>query len=115
MTRYAVPLHDLEAIWRTPMGAALVEAVLDDDRDGELVTVRGGDAIVLTGNAARVSALVAGLLRARFPGGLGRSARVYSDEGRGWQQISTSPPVSELPDDPPTFADAAAEEVSAHG
>ena len=101
MTRHAVPLHDLERVWRTPMGKALVEAVLDDEGEGNVVTIRGRDALVLTGDWPRVSALVAGLLRARFPGPEGRAPRVYGDTGGGWRRVTTPPPAVDLPDDPP--------------
>ncbi len=114
MTRFAVPLHDLECIWRTPMGAALVESVLDDEGEGAVVTIRGGEALALTGNPPRVSALVAGLLRARLPGPLGRAARVYANEGRGWRRVRKPPPVLDLPDDPPRFDDEAPEEALLH-
>mgnify|MGYP001249924721 CR=1 FL=1 len=57
MTRFAVPLHDLDVLWRTPAGSALVEASLEDEEVAEVVTIRGTDAVVLRGPAPRIAAI----------------------------------------------------------
>ncbi len=103
MTKYAVPLHDLDAVWRTPAGAALVETAIDDHGIGlpEIVTVNGTDAVVLGGPEPRVAALVAGLVGTRLPAPVARTARVFGNDGSGWRRVTTPPEVPELPNEQP--------------
>ena len=111
--KYCVPLSDMEAIWKSPAGSALVEAALDDyvDGDASLVTVFGADCVVLGGTTPRLAALVVGLLGTRLGN---RHVVVYGDDGRGWRRVHTPPVVAELPDDSPTFDDPDGEEALCH-
>ncbi|MCE9635782.1 MAG: hypothetical protein K8T90_08765 [Planctomycetes bacterium] len=92
MTRYAVPLHDLDAVWRTPSGAALVDLALDAQRaeDAEVVDVEGTEALVLRGPSARTEALASGLAATAFPAPAVRTARVFANDGDGWRRISAA-------------------------
>jgi hypothetical protein len=103
--RYAVALPDLDAIWNTRAGAALVEAaVLDQEaEDAEVIHAEGSDALVLQGSEPEVAALVSGLSRARLPGSTGRHVRVYAEGTSGWQPVSTPPRVPDLPDETPAL------------
>jgi hypothetical protein len=115
MTRFAVPLHDLDLLWRTPAGTALVEATLDDQDGGDVVTVHGRDAIVLTGPAPRVGALVASfLVAAAVAAPSAPTVRVFANDGRGWRRVTAAPAVPDLPDEQPVFEDADLEEALAH-
>lgn len=89
MTRFAVPLHDLDAVWRTPAGAALVDAALDGDRadDAEVVEIGGAEALVLRGPFDRVEALASGFAAAPFPATGARTARVFANDGDGWRRV----------------------------
>lgn len=108
MTRYAVPLSDLDSLWRSPAGAALVEATVGDQdlEDAEIVTAHGTEAVVLAGDEPLVTALVAGLVGTALPAPAVRTARVFADEGLGWRRVITPPVVAELPEEQPTFEDA---------
>ena len=106
MNRYAASLTDLDRVWRTPAGAALLDAALDgqDVDHAEIVTADGADASVLRGTNAHVAALVDGLLT--------QGVRVYEHTGavpgvsRGrWTRIIEGPVVPDLPDDSLTFTD----------
>ena len=70
LMRYAVPLLDLDAAWRTISGSALVEAAVEDQErgDAEVVTVDDTEAVVLRGPGPRVAAVVSGLVAMRLPG-----------------------------------------------
>lgn len=117
--RYAIPLADLDAAWRTPAGAALVDSALDDQDcdDAVLVTVHGKDAIVLRGPGPRVAAMVAWCVARRPDAPDAPTVRVYADDGDGWRRVTAAPAVAELPDEQPAFDDDevdAAEEALAH-
>ena len=114
--RYAVPLVDLDATWRTPAGAALIDAALDDqDRDDAvLVTVHGKDAIVLRGPGPRVAAMVAWCVARRPDAPDAPTVRVFADDGDGWRRVTAAPVVGELPEEQPDFEDADAEEGLVH-
>jgi hypothetical protein len=107
MTRYAVPLLDLDTAWRTPAGSALVEAAVEDQEheEAEVVTVEGSDALVLPGSEPQVAALVASLLATPLPLAPPRPARVYSHGPAGWLRVGRAPQVPVLPDDDPLFED----------
>jgi hypothetical protein len=92
MTRFAVPLHDLDVVWRTPAGAALVDAALANDRvdDAEVVDVHGAEALVLRGTGACIEALAAGFAAAAFPAPAARTVRVFADDGAGWRRMRAS-------------------------
>jgi hypothetical protein len=107
MTRYAVPLLDLDAAWRTPAGSALIEAAVEDQEGGEaeLVTAGGTDAVVLAGPEPTVAALVAGLVRTPLPLAEPRPVRVFAESPMGWRAVLTPPEVPVLPDEEPTFED----------
>lgn len=111
--KYAVPLADLEVVWKTPAGAALVEASLQDDADGDaaMVTLHGQDCVVLGGPAPRIAALVGGLLALRVGT---RPVVVWGGDENGWRRVHRPPRVAELPDDPPGFDDPEGEEVLLH-
>jgi hypothetical protein len=113
MTRYAVPLHDLDNVWRTPAGAALIDAALDGREAADVVTVESGEAVVLDGTDADVAALVAGLLRTRLPAADGRHVRVYARHEGAWRRVSAPPAVPDLPDEAAEFEDSDAEEALA--
>jgi hypothetical protein len=102
-TLYAVPLTDLDSVWRTPEGAALVETALDDGGvgDAEIVTVHGADAVVLGGDEPRIAALVAGFVGTPLPAPAARTARVFANDGNGWRRVTTPPEVPELPIEQP--------------
>lgn len=89
MTRFAVPLHDIDAVWRTPMGSALVDVALAGDKaeDAEVVEVDGQEALVLRGPFPRVEALASGFASAAFPATGARTARVFADDGAGWRRV----------------------------
>lgn len=106
MIRYAASLTDLDRVWKTPAGAALLDAALDgqDADQAEVVTAGGADASILRGTDAHVAALVGGLLE--------QGVRVYEEShgvpghprGR-WTRVTEAPDVPELPDDSTRFAD----------
>ncbi|MCG3134583.1 MAG: hypothetical protein HMLKMBBP_01897 [Planctomycetes bacterium] len=117
--RYAIPLADLDAAWRTPAGAALIDAALDDqDRDDAvLVTVHGKDAVVLRGPGPRVAAMVAWFVTAARNAPDAPTVRVFGDDGDGWRRVTAAPAVGDLPDEQPAFEDdeaEAAEEALVH-
>lgn len=89
MTRFAVPLHDIDAVWRTPVGAALVDAVLDGERvdDAEVVEIGGTEALVLRGTSEHVEALASGFACAPFPATGARTVRVFANDGAGWRRV----------------------------
>jgi hypothetical protein len=107
MSRFAAAIDDLDLLWKTRAGSAIVEASVEDQEgaDAEVVTVDGNDALVLPGPAPRVAALVSGLVHAHLPGPLGRRVRVFQDGPRGWLPVSEAPPVPETPDEEPVFDD----------
>jgi hypothetical protein len=86
---YAVPLRDIDAAWKDPAARLVVESVMQDD-PGEVVKVNGTDAIVLTGPASDVAALVRGLLGAKL--------RVFSRQtsSSAWSQVREAPTVDEV-------------------
>ena len=104
MTRFAVPIHDLDVVWRTPAGAALVDAALVGDRaeDAEIVDVRGSEALVLRGPGACVEALALGFAGTAFPATHARTVRVFANDGAGWRPLR--------PEDIPPRDDVAAGE-----
>jgi hypothetical protein len=89
MTRYAVPLHDLDVVWKTPAGAALIDAALADQKteNAEVVRVEGTDALVLGGRDACVTAIAEGFAVAAFPAPAARTVRVFANDGRGWRRV----------------------------
>lgn len=89
MTRYAVPLHDLDAVWRTPAGSALVDAALDGQvvEDAEVVEIDGAESFVLRGPFAQVAALASGFAATPFPAAGARTARVFANDGDGWHRV----------------------------
>lgn len=114
--RYAVPLVDLDAAWRTPAGSALVEATLDDQEhdDADVVTVHGKDAIVLRGPRPRVAAIVAAFVAAVAVAPSAPTVRVFANDGAGWYRVTVAPAAVELPEEQPVFEDDEAEEALAH-
>jgi hypothetical protein len=100
MTRYAAALDDLDAIWRVPLGAALVDAVLarPASEEPKLVTADDADAVVLTGRTARVEALVAGLVGLPIPDAPGRTVRVFAHGASGWRRVEASPSREAAPE-----------------
>src|SRR5687767_9665203 len=100
---FAVPLLDLDTIWRTPAGAALVEAALEDQEAAPVVTLGETDGVVLGGPKNRVAALVAALVTTPLPTASGRPVRVFERQGRGWARVTVPPVVPRLPDEVPTF------------
>lgn len=114
--RYAVPLVDLDAAWRTPAGSALVEATLDDQEhdDADVVTVHGKDAIVLRGPRPRVAAIVAAFVAAVAVAPSAPTVRVFANDGAGWYRVTVAPAAIELPEEQPVFEDEEAEEALAH-
>jgi hypothetical protein len=106
VNRYAASQTDLDRVWNTPAGAALLDAALDgqDADHAEVVTADGADAAVLRGTDAQVAALVDGLLT--------QGVRVYEQTGvvpgvsRGrWTRTIEAPVVADLPDDSLAFSD----------
>lgn len=104
MKRHAASLTDLDRIWSTPAGSALLEAALDgqDVDHAEVVTADGADASVLPGGGASLAALVGGLLE--------QGVRVYeeSDGISGvtrakWARVHTAPLAADLPDERPAL------------
>jgi len=93
MTRYAASLDDLDAVWRVPIGAALVDAVLarPATEDAAVVTVDRTDAVVLRGTKARVEALVAGLVELPVPDARERTVRVFEKVGGDWRRVLLAP------------------------
>lgn len=93
MTRYAVPLHDLDVVWRTPAGAALVDSALGAQKadDAEVVEVGGAEAVVLRGPVPFVAALVEGFVAAAFPAPGARTVRVFANDGDGWRRVGATP------------------------
>ncbi len=92
MTRFAIPLHDLDAVWRTPAGCALVDAALDGQRaeDAEVVEIDGAESFVLRGPFPHAEALAAGFAATQFPAEGARTARVFANDGDGWRRISAA-------------------------
>ena len=97
---YAIAMTDVDRLWRTPAGSALVESALDGQapEDAAVVSAQGTEAVVLSGPPSRIAALVAGLLE--------QGARVYEktdavpgDARAKWVPVRTAPPVPEDADD----------------
>jgi hypothetical protein len=93
MTSYAASLDDLDAVWRVPMGAALVDAVLARPaaEEAAVVTVERTDAVVLRGPKACVEALVAGLLDLPIPDARERTVRVFEKVDGDWRRVLLAP------------------------
>lgn len=85
---FAVALSDLDSLWRTPAGSALVDAVLAGHRpeDAEVVEIGSVEALVLRGTFAHVAALASGLASAPLPATDARTARVFANDGSGWRR-----------------------------
>ncbi len=100
MTRYAASMTDLDRVWRTPAGCALLDSTLDgqEGRHAEVVTAGGADASVLRADEARLVALIEGLLA--------QEVRVYEQadgipgvtRGR-WVRIDEAPDAPEPPEE----------------
>lgn len=105
MTRYAVPMTEMDALWREPTSSALVSAAVEEQKTdaAEIVSHKGNDLFVLDGPAPKVAALVVGLLETRLPGPMGRPVRVFAEGPKGWALVTEAPEVPELPDEEPGF------------
>lgn len=92
---YACPITDLNAAWRTPSGAALLDAALGTaDEPSNSTMIDGAESMELDGDPASIAALVGGLL--------GLKVRVYQrSEGGVWTRIFEAPVQPEVEDDEP--------------
>jgi hypothetical protein len=86
--RFAIAMSDVDALWRTPAGSALVDAVLAGHRpeDAEVIEIGTVEALVLRGTFAHVAALASGFASAPLPATDARTARVFANDGTGWRR-----------------------------
>ncbi len=86
---FAIAMADVDTLWRTPAGTALVDAALASQRpeDAEVVEIGGTAALVLRGTAPFIVALAEGFASAPFAPPAAHTARVFANDGLGWRRL----------------------------